>query len=486
MRKTLPVFSCALIGIFVFFAWRASGSSLPRASTLTARVAWAADTFLQVSTHDQVVCMPAVADINRDDMPEIVFSSYQGQNYDSDGVLRALRGDNGDEVFSVTDAALRVRPLSSPVLIDLENDGDVEIVVERSAGGLYAFDHLGALQYTSVPTFTLRAPQGSALAVADLDLDGYPEIVAGRYVLDHTLSHVVTLGAGNDTLLMSIVGDVNLDGSPDVIMANTVYSGTGGVLHHNAALPALASNALGNFDADPYPEIVLVTPYGGGQVYLLDHQLQVVWGPAAVPGGGEPSGGPPTVADFDGDGFAEIGVSGANAYTVFDANGDVLMQRPGQDLSSGFSVASAFDLDGNGAAEVIYADETTFYIHDVLQPTDSFSTTHASITGYEIPVVADVDADRQAEIVVAEADAFCHEYGCTPGFKGVRVFEAAGVPWANVRRLWHQHAYDTTSVDDSLRIVSNPLPVWQSANTFRGQVAPPGGGVKIYLPLCVR
>ena len=57
----------------------------------------------------------------------------------------------------------------------------------------------------------------------------------GRYILNNTLSSVTDLGSGSspggsgDLLLGSIVGDVNLDGVPEVIASNTVYSGTGGI-----------------------------------------------------------------------------------------------------------------------------------------------------------------------------------------------------------------------------------------------------------------
>jgi len=491
MRKTYLAVAIGLgLGLLLLCGVKISAQA--QGAALAAKIAWERSAFSELSAYDQVVSMPAVADIDPGSggraIPEIIFSSYQGQNYDADGVLRVLRGDDGSEVFSVTDAELRVRPLSSPLVVDLENDGAPEIVVEASAGGLFAFDN-GAqgpstLKYTSAPTFTLHSAQGSAPIAADLDGDGVPEIVVGRYVLDHTLSHTSILGAGDDTLLISLVGDVNLDGSQEVVAANRVYSGTGGVLFYNPALPAQATNALANFDADPYAEIVLVAPFNGGQVYLLEHTLAVIWGPVSMPGGGATNGGPPTVADFDGDGQPEIGVAGAHFYVIFEGNGTILMQRPSQDVSSGFSVAAAFDFDRNGAAEVVYADEHAFYIHAVLQASASFSTTHSTVTGYEIPVVADIDGDFEAEVVVVANDAFCPIYGCTPGLKGVRAFESAGPRWANARRVWHQHAYDITSIDDRLQVISNPVPVWQTHNTLRGQISP--SFETLFLPIILR
>jgi len=458
--------------------------SLTGTAPLTPTLKWTYVPTTPTSTHNQVVCMPVVGDVNLDDVPDVVFSTFEREEngWYQDGVLRVVSGDDGDEVFSVTDPSLRVRPLSSPLIADLDNDGSPEIVVEGEEGGFYAFDNGGDLKHSSVPTFTLHPDEGSMPAVADLDGDGCPEIVVGRHVLDHTLSQVTTLGDGSDRLLSSIVGDVNLDGNLEVIAGNTIYSGTGGILFHNSSLPAQGTNALGNFDADSYPEIVLVDPFHGGQVYLLDHQMKdVIWGPVPVPASGGidyANGGPPTVADLDGDGWPEIGIAGQYSYVVLDTDGTKLWQSPTQDHSSGFTGSSAFDFQGDGRAEIVYADEVALRIYDGVDGKVLFETAHSSVTGYELPVIADLDADGHAEIIVVDNDVY------TGAHTGVRVFEAEDDNWASARRLWHQHAYDITGVDDDLRVVTNPTPAWLLHNTFRSQRA--ALDARVYLPVVAR
>jgi uncharacterized repeat protein (TIGR01451 family) len=428
--------------------------------------------------YNQVLAMPAVGDINLDGIPDIVFPSHRGGSYYYDGLLRVISGDDGSELFSITDH--RVGPGSSPAIVDLDNDGLPEIVMPRSGGGLYAFDNTGNLKYSSVPTYTLDTIFQTP-AVADLDNDGWPEIVVGRYVLNHDLSQLTVLGDGYDYWpMMSAVGDVNLDGNLEVIAGNTVYSGTGGIQARNTAIVNYYGyHALGNFDADPYAEIVLVDGYG--RVYLLDHQMNVIWGPVILPGGlsiGGVAGGPPTVADFDGDDQPEIGVAGTTHYVVLDTDGAILWQSPTEDYTSGVTGSSVFDFQGDGRAEVAYADHNYLRVYDGAAGTVLFEFPNPSGTLWELPVIADVDADDHAEIVVVANNWYI------PGdFAGVRVLEAVDDSWVSTRQLWYQHAYDITSVDDNLRIVTNPTPVWLLYNTFRCQAPTAGQGNTYFIDI---
>ncbi|MCI0731835.1 MAG: tandem-95 repeat protein, partial [Chloroflexi bacterium] len=459
----------------------------------TPTLKWAKSSFSVQGTYNQVLSMPAIADINLDGTPDVIFTTYRNDIYTADGILRVISGDDGSEIFSIT--AQRVMPLSSPLIVDLENDGIPEIVAERDAGGFYAFSNTGALKYTS-PAFANPA-FGSTPAVADMNGDGLPEIVVGRFVLNNTLSTVTDLGSGggpgggSEPLMTGLVADVNLDGQPEVVVAHTIYNGSGGVMAQNPALPTFGvTNAIGNFDQDAYPEIVLVfsdpdfsPPFNGGnntQVYLLDHQMNVVWGPVSIPksstqpAGG--NGGPPTVADFDGDGMPEIGIAGHSNYIVLDTDGTTLWTSVTQDYSSGYTGSSVFDFQGDGRAEVVYADERYLRIYDGPTGDILFQEPHASVTGYELPVTADVDGDGHAEIIVAANNYFCGLITCGGSFTGIRVFESLDDSWASTRRVWYQHAYDVVSLDDNLRVVTNPTPVWLLYNTFRSQAPTPAQG----------
>jgi hypothetical protein len=68
---------------------------------------------------------PAVVDLDGDGIPEIIFGSSDSVSgaWDSPGVLRALRGDTGSELFTVTDPSLAVNFVSSVAVGDIDGDG---------------------------------------------------------------------------------------------------------------------------------------------------------------------------------------------------------------------------------------------------------------------------------------------------------------------------------------------------------------------------
>ena len=219
--------------------------------------------------------------------------------------------------------------------------------------------------------------------------------------------------------------------------------------------------AVGNFDNDPEGEFVVVS--SGGQVRLHDTNCQPIW-TAQIPGATQAYfGGPPTIADYDGDNEAEVGIAANNSYTVFDTNGSLLWQMATQDASSGNTGSSVFDFEGDGFAEAVYADETRLWVFNGINGEVKLeSTDHASGTWTEYPVIADIDGDNHAEIVVTNNDTITG----IP-INGISVIEDADDSWRPARRIWNQHAYSITNVNDNGTIPANPAPNWSSYNNFR-------------------
>ena len=427
-------------------------------------VEWNKATFTDVPAWNQVAMTPVVVDLDLDGIPEVIFTSFgRAENAWSQSVLRAIRGIDGAELWTVDNPAYYMDGLASLAVGDIDGDDLPEIVGIHASEVPIAFEHDGTFKWLGSPIW--GGGDNAAPSLADLDGDGTPEIIVGATVLnnDGTIrwegNAVGGQGRGaNESTgrneALSAVADLDLDGVPEVVAGKSAYRADG-ALFWNASVPD-GLPALGNFDEDPFPEIVLVS---GGQIYLLSHEGNVQWGPVAIPGGG--AGGPPTVADVDGDGEPEIGVAGATRYVVFETDGTVKWQVPASDQSSSVTGSSVFDFEGDGSAEVIYGDE--FYLR-VYRGTDGhvlLEVPKGSVTLYEMPVIVDVDSDGSAEIVAAANDLR------NGNETGIFVIGDANDTWIGTRQIWNQHTYHITNVNDDGTIPSHEANNWETHNNFR-------------------
>ncbi|KFE70177.1 hypothetical protein DB31_5219 [Hyalangium minutum] len=420
---------------------------------------WTGSTVLP--NHKQVMMTPVVVDVNGDSIPDVVFNAFAGNNYTENGVMRAISGDDGHDLWTVTNTAYEVRGAASIAAGDIDGDGLVELCTVPENG-------LGVICFENDGTFKFRTPGQSASnwggpSLADLDGDGTVEILDGNSVYSNTgaLKWRGSDGAGgaSGTGPLSFAVDIDQDAETrqlEVVNDRAIYRADGTPLCVNTSI-GHGLSGVANFDSDPKGEVVVVW---GGYVTLMDDNCQTLW-TTAIPGGGQ--GGPPNIADFDNDGQPEIGVAGATMYSVLDTNGVVLWSSPTQDGSSNRTGSSTFDFEGDGRAEVAYADETQLRIYDGATGQIRFQVAHSSGTTYENPVIVDVDHDNNAEIVIASNNyAFAGE-------AGIRVFRDKRDGWVNTRAIWNQHAYSVTNVNDDGTIPLHPATNWLTAglNTFR-------------------
>jgi hypothetical protein len=437
-----------------------------------------------IPTHKQVMMQPVVVDVNQDGTPDIVFSTFDGDFYNAkvraeqqpnvNGVLRAISGKGGQELWTVTDETLRVKPAASLAAGDLDGDGAVEICgIPESGHGIICFEHDGTFKFRTETGYWDYNEWGGP-SLADLDGDGSVEIIGGNRVYTNT-GALKWMGVGSSdgakfTGPVPVVADIDQDGKLEVINGRSVYRHDGTLKCANTELVG-GYDAVANFDSDAAGEIVVS---GWEKVSLLDDDCTLLWSRdvhLSNPAPGRTTrghGGAPLIADLDGDGSLEIGVAGDWDYTVYGADGAVKWSHPIRDFSSGKTTSTAFDFDGDGRVEVVFADELRLRIFDGPTGAVRFETAHTSATSYEGPVVVDVDGDNAADIVVAQ-----NNHASWQGFHGIRVFRDAKEGWAHTRRIWNQHAYSVTNVNDDGTIPSYPATNWLNPklNTFRGNVA---------------
>src|SRR5690606_11727615 len=183
-----------------------------------------------------------------------------------------------------------------------------------------------------------------------------------------------------------------------------------------------------------------------------------------IPGGTTSNiGGPPTIADFDGDGRPEIGVAGGYSYSVYDlarpredtsgitpapAQGQLFVRwtKVTQDRSSNATGSSVFDFQGDGSAEVVYQDECNVWVYSGTDGRTQLQLPNTTGTIHEYPLVVDVDGDGNSEILVVANDS--NAAGDCPGQtarRGLYMYGDANDRWVPTRKVWSQHTYHITN-----------------------------------------
>ncbi len=443
--------------------------------------------------YKDVLGTPIVIDLDGDGETEIVFTAgYVGSTH-----LVALRGKDCSVVFDKPTPGPGCSNLGAA---DLDGDGKAEIVAVAS--GLTVFDHTGTVLTTrSEVGAGLLCVRDFAIALANLDGEGPPEIIAGAGVFRYIVNPKPQLQLlWNKNLLeegawgtVAAVADLDGDGKAEVIAGHSVFDGMTGADKTPTAMKSLGGGyaAIADFNADGKPDIALVSSRMDDQkVSIVDYQgNRLIMPPQAAKSGW---GGAPTVADFDGDGRPEIGTAGASYYYVYSpdcamsplpakckgADEGVLWQSETQDLSSGSTGSSVFDFNGDGEAEVVYRDECWLRVYSGRDGRKLFAAPVTSGTILDLPVIADVDADGHAEIVVASDAAqndscrtgrFARELGISHqgATYGVRVLEDPQDRWSSARALWNQHSYHITNILDDRTIPLREQESWKVHNTYR-------------------
>ena len=345
-------------------------------------------------------------DFNRDGLPDILLPSNHAQGEIID--LSIYWDQPGYSTKQVT--RLPTEGGKDAAVADLNRDGHLDLVVVSGFNGarneLNAYVYWGAKEGFSTGRRTLLPTQGAeAVVIADLNADGWPEIVIannGRtyhVAIDNIQQSYIywndrgSFAPGRKTVLPTIngrdvaVGDLNADGAPDIVFVSTgnepneagarIFWGRDGA--YDAArsqfLPGEGSSAtaLGDLNGDGKPDLVLVNRerLKGREagIYNIVDTVQldsfIYWNsaegfdPARRTGLPTVEGSDAAIGDLDRDGWPELIFANAQGDASFVYWGSPEGFQPRRRLALPTSNAQAVvaaDLQRSGHLDLVFAN----------------------------------------------------------------------------------------------------------------------------------
>lgn len=470
--------------------------------------------------HDQIMSAPMVANLNDDngdgvidenDIPDVVFNTFQRRSpntggastYNADGVLRAINGNDGTRLWPTSTPGYATHPALEVAIADIRPESPGPEIVGCTFDPGTTFGNSRLTIFSNTGAILHRFDEGVVVgcgrpAIADMNGDGVAEILVGRSIAQADGSAVVQMEL-NATNAIPVAYDVNGDGNLEAIGINGVANFDGTNLWQNDLFAGEGGYvAVADMDLDGDPDIV-ATSTTSHQVVIWDGASgAILAGPVEITPTEDPSiaarvaaimsarpdrdaltgGGPPTIANFDSDPEPEFALAGGYAYAIFENDASRKWYLETQDTSSRATGSSVFDFEGDGLAEVLYNDEFNFRAFRGPDGDVYLERCNTSGTLTEYPIVVDVDNDDHAEVVLVENNysrSVCDD-GTTASTTGVRAFGHPDNQWVRTRRIWNEHSYHVTNIneDGTLPLREEPNHSNPRLNNFRQNVQPDG------------
>ncbi len=287
----------------------------------------------------------AVGDLEGDGYPEVVFTNY--------GNEIVVMDNEGHEIWSAYNNNTNdLYDFGYPALADLDNDGVSEVIFGKtiySANG----GTLGEGQYGigCVPNESGYLMEGSAPVPADLDGDGELEVVVGNaaYRIDGSAKYY---NGGEDGAVA--VADFDLDGLPEIVAVggNRVWTMESDMTPTGWEDTFSGANYLGipaidDLDGDGEPDFVTA---GAGMMRAYHWDGTLIWQQTIQDYSGAAG---PSLFDFERDGYPEVVFADESSIRVFDGfDGTVKMASDDHQSGTGFECPIIGDFDNDGEAEI--------------------------------------------------------------------------------------------------------------------------------------
>jgi len=444
---------------------------------------------------------PITGDVDGDGVPEVIGKPCTGISASSAGAypnLLIVDGASG-VIEDVIATPAFYYLMDGPAIADVDFNGYAEIFIQASSaignnnynnGGpiisgdvsrrilCYEYDGANYVEkwMSEIPAGYSDVEQAIAVSLVDFNGDGIAEVYTQNQIFNSIDGTLIVGGGAADHRGWRPAGDnaslaasysVAVDVLPDDFCANCagVELVAGGMVYSVFIDPINPANSsmnvevalpnsndgwtsIADVDKDGDLDAVITTHTGTtGIVYVWDVQTPMqLFNDFLI---STPAGfiSQANVADFDGDGLAEIGVCSQFEYRVLEADGASLaiLWSMASDDWSGSTGSSVFDFNSDGISEVVYRAENEVVILGGATGATLTSIPCQSGTRVEYPVVVDVDADGETEILCSCANT-------------LKAMGSSDLPWVDTRSVWNQHNYFNVNIEDDLTIPAQQQP----------------------------
>ena len=311
---------------------------------------------------------------------------------------------------------------SSPLIIDINNDGNKEIVFGDYAGIVHAVNIDGSGELDGFPTSDLGGDISSAVAVSNISGDAGKEIVFGNesnslVALNSEGEILFSYDAGGQIKGNPMIADVDGDGNKEIIACTftsskiIVLNADGsdyGIFPIVTSSGVLSSPAVADLDGDGNLEIINVSLDGNLHAISILTGEDIAGFPYAL---GMGSWNGPAVVNIDSDDDMEIlvGTLGGKILAI-NHDGSLVFERTvGGQIKT--SIVAA-DLDGNGSVEIIFGNSagTLFVVDNQGNDLDYFPLEIGS-TIESTPILADMDNDGNIDMIFGDNSGYLHSIG---------------------------------------------------------------------------
>ncbi len=288
----------------------------------------------------------AVTDVNGDGVPDIIAGAGYAQAY----AIQVLLGKGGTSFQSPVSYPVSEIYIQGMALVDVNGDGKLDIVIvgpvaagAESECSVLLGNGDGTFQPEKV-VLTSGTSNFLALAIADVNADGKPDLAITLGNSASQTAVIVALGKGDGTFASPVsypsggsdsiaIADVNGDGFPDIVASGISIlfgDGTGAFPNRRDYLQQTPGNIiLTDFNGDGKTDIVIGT---GASWILAGAAVAVMYGNGDGTFSGAPVSAVPATpgnmttamqsADLDGDGIQDLVISEYTSIFSLHGRGD--------------------------------------------------------------------------------------------------------------------------------------------------------------------